>query len=186
MADFDFPTAEIEDGTGKTTSKVYFDTDKATVWLNTRGKTSLSGGTVATQESAMVTGHEMCEDTLIESGMFAGTQLVNGQGLIFPTVGAFDYDAFAIDGDAIPAEAAERRGMQRYFEGLCLAIEKAHLGKLESTAATSGALGEISEVTRRGRTVKLRQRSASFADRHPEIWRKIRIALPPPRVAWAV
>lgn len=185
MADFDFPAAEIEDGTGKTTAKVYFDTDVAIAWLNTRGKTSLSGGTVATQEAAMVTGHEMLEDALLEFG-FRGSQVTNGQGLLFPATGAYDSEGMMIDGDEIPAEAAERRGMQRLFEALCLAVEKAHAGDLESTAAASGALGEVVEVSRRGHRVKLREHPASFADRHPEIWRKARAALPPPRVAWAM
>lgn len=186
MADFDFTTAEIEDGTGKTTAKVYFDTDIAIAWLNNRGKTSLSGGTEATQEAAMLMGHEMLEDALMEAG-FRGSQATAGQGLLFPSWGAFDSEGIEIEFDEIPAEAATSRGMQRYFEALCLAIEKAHLGKLESAAAASGLLGQIESTSRRGHTVKFKaDTNVDFATSHPEIWRKARAALPPPRIAWAM
>ena len=123
----------------------------------------------------MLEGHEEVEDALLEAG-FRGSQIVNGQGLLLPARGAYDSEGLMIDGDEIPAEAAERRGLQRLFEGLCLAVEKSHAGNLADPVATSGAAGQFSKITRRGRTVEFRQSSSGFKDRHPDIWRKARAA----------
>jgi hypothetical protein len=168
-----FTAAEIESEapdawTGKPTALVYETIAAVAARLSRRGKTAFNTAEEAAQEIALLRATEDAEDAIREE--FRGVPLQSGQQLLFPADGAYDGRGHYIPANTAPTE---------YLEGIGLMAEEISAGTYMVLAADGGAVGVLEEYTRKG-GVKYRDGvdMSSLRTNHPDIWRKLKMAVP--------
>ena len=175
MAVHAFATAEIEDGTGKSTALVYEDTSATIAYLDDRnggsGTSVLSTKTADQQKSAMINGTDAAENAI--RPYFRGLPRTDDQNLLFPSDGAIGSQRGTsqkvFDTDETPST---------YLEGVRELVELSADGKLWPTSSPDRAM--IKSTSRRGHRVEFRDASVAgdLASLHPGVFRRLRTALP--------
>lgn len=161
-----FTTAEVEDGTGKSTALVFEQPATSITWLTDRAKTEFSTASDDAQQSAALRATEELGDMLQVQG-FAGAPVVLDQALDWPALGAYGRDGTVFDSDEIP---------DRYLEAYRLTLEE--------VTADTWLNGEAPGIKRfrspSGSEVEYfgAQSGAGLAT-HPEISRRLQAVLPP-------
>lgn len=164
---YSFATAEVEDGTGKSTALVYEQPATGITWLNSRGKTSFSAASDALQEQYAQEAVEECEDAI--RGLMNGSGPIDpDQALIFPSRGAYSLRGLVFDEDELPA---------KLNEAIRLAEEEKAAGTWRPGL---GAAGIEAESSARG-SIEYYEgaQTGEIESDHPDVWRRLRAVAPP-------
>lgn len=157
-------SATPNEWTGKLTSLVYETEAQVADWLARRGHLKFEAAD--DEEEILIRATERSEDEIRD--LFRGASVTRDQGLLYPALGAYDSRGRLLKSDTAPAE---------YLEGIRLLCE---------VMATPGAFmpnidasGIAAETTKRGSiTYRLSADPASLAFNHPDIWKRLKVAVP--------
>lgn len=154
--------------TGKPTALVYQLPSEIATWLVRRGYAVFAAAEAADQEAILLRVTEVAEDVVRE--WFRGRAIQAGQRLLFPARGAYDGAGNLVEQDTAPSG---------YLEGIALMCELDAAGKFLPSAADPMLAAIAEEGSRRGRIVyRGNVDPAALSTQHPEVWRKLRQAIP--------
>lgn len=153
-----FTTAEIEDGSGKTTALVYYTNAQLSAWLThtARGYTGFAAATDAAQDKANLKATNVVEEWIRDR--VDGVVYVKEQTLTFPRVGSTSRNGRTWQTGEIPYLLLPAIALMAEEE-VATGIVRRHAG------------ADLSARSADGVSVTYRTGAKSAAARYPEAWR---------------